>query len=263
MPRLHLNRSAGTRRGVTYVGVSQRSSEGLERSQKRARRDKKKLISEAEFLAQSTDWKSAGEKLTNLHRRWKAAGSAGPDHEERMWKQFKAATDEFHRRRIEHFAELDRLSEGKAVVKEQLIAQAEQLSSISDYKIAKAQFSDLMGRWRETGHAGNHEDGLWERFAAARQAMYEATEEDRRSLQSEYLQRVEERIHHHREVIGKLRSLRRELTLRRQSVMPGWVGMEMMEEFDERIEGIDESITTREGWLEQDVHRLDEARGRL
>lgn len=79
--------------------------------------------------------------------------------------------------------------------------------------------------------------------------MYEATEEDRRSLQSEYLKRVEERIHHHREVIGKLRSLRRELTLRRQSVMPGWVGMEMMEEFDERSKGSKSpSRRVKAGW---------------
>jgi len=154
-------------------------------------------------------------------------------------------------------------SSSRAAVKEQLIAEAEQLSSISDYKIAKAQFSELMERWRETGHAGHREDGLWKRFADARQAMYEATEEDRRALGAEYLQRVEARIQSHREAIGKLRSHRRELTLRRQSVMPGWVGLEMTEELDERIAGIDESITAREGSLEQDIRKLDEAQKRL
>ena len=53
--------------------------------------------------------------------------------------------------------------------------------------------------------------------------MYDATElNSRLSLQSEYVQRVATRIQHHREVMGKLRSLRREFTLRRQQVTPGW-----------------------------------------
>lgn len=118
MPHLRLNRTAGARRGITYVGVAQRSSEDLERRQKRARRDKKALVREANLLAQSTDWKGASAKLASLHRRWKAADSAGPKHEQRLWKSFKAATDQFHRRRTEHFAELDRLNKSKTTAKE-------------------------------------------------------------------------------------------------------------------------------------------------
>jgi Domain of Unknown Function (DUF349) len=262
MPRLHLSRTAGARPGVTYVGASQSSTDGLERAQKRARQQKKTLIRRANLIAQSTDWKGSGEQLGGLYQRWRAAGSAGP-HEEKLWKSFKAATDEFHRRRSEHFAEIHRLVKIRATAKEQLIAEAEELSSISDYRIANAQFSKLMTRWRETGSAGSHEEGLWERFAAARQAMYDATEEDRRSLQAEYAQRVATRIQHHQEVFGKLRSLRRELTLRRQGVIPGWVGAEMVEEFDERIAGLDKSISEREGWMEQDVHKLDAAQNLL
>ena len=64
------------------------------------------------------------------------------------------------------------------------------------------------------------------RFVNARQAMYAATEEDRLSRHSEYIQRVLARIQRHREVIGKLRALRRELMLRRRKIMPGWVGIE-------------------------------------
>jgi hypothetical protein len=104
---------------------------------------------------------------------------------------------------------------------------------------------------------------MWERFTAARQAMYDATAQDRRSLQSEYVQRVADRIQRHREVLGKARSLRRELTMRRQHVIPGWVGIEMVEEFDERIADIEESMTLREQWLEQDMRKLDEAQTRL
>ncbi len=260
MPHVHLNRTAGARRGMTYVGISERSvSEGHERLQKRALRQKKTLVRAAKMLARSEDWRAAGEEFAVLFRRWKAAGSAGRAHDEKLWQSFKAAADQFHERRAKHFAELARVAKAKATAKQKLIAEAEKLSSISDYEVAKGQFSDIMVRWRETGHAGRHENELWEKFVAARQAMYNATAEDRRGRQSEYVQRVEARIAGHREMIGKLRAERRELALRRRGLMPGWVGQEMAEEFDSRTGEIDKYIEERERWLDEDTQRVARA----
>ncbi|HEV2944987.1 MAG TPA: DUF349 domain-containing protein [Solirubrobacteraceae bacterium] len=262
MPRVRINRTAGARQGVSYVGVSQKSKDDGVRSA-RARRAKKKLLREAQALSgEPIDWKAASERLHRLHERWRMAGFAGEEHDQRLWKQFKKAGDQFRRLREAHYAEVKRLSRANAKAKEQLIAEAECLSSVSDYTLASQQLSDLMTRWRGAGHAGGLEAPLWEDFVAARQASYDATQEDRRSLQAAYVRRVEERVQRHREVIGKLRSLRRELTLRRGKVMPGWVGTEMIEEFDERIEGIDEALTEREEWLEQDNGRLEKSRAR-
>jgi hypothetical protein len=260
MPKVHLNRTAGARRGMTYVGISERSfSDDHERREKRARRLKKTLVRDAKLLALSEDWRATGEQFAVLHRRWKAAGSAGRAYDEKLWKSFKAAADKFHERRTKHFAELARIAKAKATAKQKLIAEAEKLSSISDYEIAKGQFSDIMVRWRETGHAGPHENDLWEKFVTARQAMYNATAEDRRGRQSEYVQRVEERILRHREVISKLRAQRRELGIRRQGLMPGWVGLEMAEEFDSRTVEIDKYIEERQRWLEEDTERVSRA----
>ena len=263
MPKVHLNRTAGARRGMTYVGISERSfSDDHERRQRRAYNKKKTIIRRAKLLAESEDWKVAGAELAALYARWKKAGSAGRQHDDKLWATFNAYAAEFRKRRQRHFAELNRLAKHKASLKQQLIAEAERLGTPGDYRQANAQFKDLMVRWRETGHAGNLESGLWERFTAARQAMYDATAQGRQSLQSEYVQRVATRIQRHREVIGKLRSLRRELTIRRQGVIPGWVGAEMVEEFDERIAEIEESLVAREEWLQQDVEKLDQAQAR-
>jgi hypothetical protein len=264
MPQVRLNRTAGARRGISYVGISERSfSDDHERKQRRALNKKKGLIRRAKLLASSEDWKVAGQELAELHKRWKKVGSAGREHDEKLWLAFRAPTIEFRKRRRRHFAELNRLAKQKASAKQTLIAEAEKLSSISDYRQASGQFKDLMSRWRQAGHAGNLESGLWERFSAARQAMYDATTHDRLSLQSEYVQRVALRIQRHREILGKARSLRRELTMRRQQVIPGWVGIEMVEEFDERIADIDESMAMREEWLEQDLAKLNQAQDRL
>lgn len=245
---------------MTYVGISQRStSDDHERREKRALRQKKNIVRDAKSLAQSDDWKATGEQFAALHRRWKAAGSAGRTYDEKLWKSFKAASDQFHQRRTGHFAELARIAQSKATAKQKLIAEAEKLSSISDSEVANGQFSDIMVRWRETGHAGRHENELWTQFVAARQAMYDATAEDRRGRQSEYVQRVEERIRRHREVIGKLRAQRRELTIRRRGLMPGWVGQEMAEELDSRAHEIDGYLVERQRWLDDDTGRVSRA----
>src|ERR1700684_483393 len=115
MPKVHLNRTAGARRGMTYVGISQRStSEGRERREKRALRQKKNIVRDAKLLARSEDWRAAGEEFAVLFRRWKAAGSAGRAYDDKLWKTFKAAADQFHERRTKHFAELARIVTARA-----------------------------------------------------------------------------------------------------------------------------------------------------
>ena len=85
MPKVRLNRTAGARRGMTYVGISQRStSEGRERREKRALRQKKNIVRDAKLLARSEDWRAAGEEFAVLFRRWKAAGSAGRAYDEKL-----------------------------------------------------------------------------------------------------------------------------------------------------------------------------------
>jgi Domain of Unknown Function (DUF349) len=199
MPKVHLNRTAGGRRGITYVGNSQGfTADGHERREKRARRQKQKIVRDAKLLARSEDWRDAGEQFAVLRRRWKAAGSAGGAHDEKLWKSFKAAMDAFRERRVKHLAEAARIAQAKAA----------------------------------------------------------AAAEERRERQGEYLQRVEARIAGHREMIGKLRAQRRELALRRKGLRPGWVGQEMAEEFDERVQEIDGYIEERQRWLDEDTERM-------
>jgi hypothetical protein len=271
MPRLRHNRTAGARREMTYVGVSQqRPGQIGQYPSKRARREKRALLREARELAalsgDQVDWKAANERLKLLHRRWQAAGSAGEEQDQKWWKSFKKSSERFRRNCDQHFAQLKRRLEAERKIsldlKQQLLQEAQNLGTVTDHQVASKQFSELMSRWREAGSARSQEAQLWESFVAARQAMYEATAEDRRSHQAEYVRAVEERIQHHRETIGKLRALRRELTLRRRGIQPGWVGLEMTEELDERITDIDQTMQTREAWMEQDQERLARAHER-
>ncbi len=62
---------------------------------------KEKLIVEAEELSSSTDWGPTSGKYRDLMSRWKAAGSAPRNVEDKLWKQFRAAQDVFFTARDE------------------------------------------------------------------------------------------------------------------------------------------------------------------
>ncbi|MGH2831801.1 MAG: DUF349 domain-containing protein [Solirubrobacteraceae bacterium] len=249
MPRVRVNRTAGARREVTYLGVSQQGAlEGNERAAKRARREKRALIREAQRISQpagDTDWKVASERIRRLQARWKVIPSAGREHDERLYKRFKKVCEHFRRQRREHLAALTQSHRASAAVKEQLIAEVQSLSTITDEQSAKHQFSELMARWRAAGSAGGREAGLTDRLRWARQAI---GEED----QSSHARRAEERIAPQRQAVERLRALRRELHLRRQQVKPGWLGGQTIEELDRRMGEIDEDIAAREVWLAED-----------
>jgi hypothetical protein len=121
---------------MTYVGISQSStSEGQERLQKRALRQKKSIVRAAKRLSSSEDWRDAGEQFAVLHRRWKAAGSAGRAYDEKLWQSFKAAADQFHGRRAKHFAEVARIAQARAVAaaEERRERQGEDEVSVTEF----------------------------------------------------------------------------------------------------------------------------------
>ena len=59
------------------------------------------LIKAAEELKSSTEWKKATEKFIELQKQWKEIGAVPRKKSEQLWKQFRAACDEF-------FAERDK-----------------------------------------------------------------------------------------------------------------------------------------------------------
>jgi hypothetical protein len=247
----------------TYYDRADRHFKDQDRARERARHEKEALVHAAEGICTSTDWKSAGDRLRELHGQWKSVGSAGREHEERLWRRFKAAGDEFHRRRVEHFAELERKLRANGGAKEQLVTSARRLRTHGDYKAAKGEFRDLMDQWKTIGHAGDREEALWRDFQAAKDALYDAAQAQWRERQWAYVQKVEQRIARHREVIANMESLRSDLMNRRHNVMPGRRELELIEHYDGRIREIEGVITERHGWLNEDVRKLQEAQSRL
>ena len=116
-----------------------------------AKEIKEKLVSRAEALSSSSDWKETAAALRDLMTEWKAAPRAARDVEDSMWTRFRAAQDAFFARRSEVFGERDAEQSENQKKKEDLIAQAESID-LKDPKAAQSQLRDIQSRFDDIGH---------------------------------------------------------------------------------------------------------------
>jgi hypothetical protein len=146
-----------------------------EESRTQARELRERIVAEAESLAASTQWKSTGERLRELLEEWKAAPHVDRPTEQALWKRFGAARNSFDRRRRQHFAQLGAQRGEAKVAKQKLVAQAEELSTSTDWGPTAAALRGLMDQWKAAGSlARSDEESLWRRFRAAQDTFYGA-----------------------------------------------------------------------------------------
>jgi uncharacterized protein DUF349 len=132
------------------------------------------LVEEAEKLAaESTGWKTAGDRLKEILDEWKTIRGVDKKTDGELWKRFAAARDGFTRRRGAHFATLDAQRKQAQGAKEELVAEAESLSESSDWAPTAARLKELMVQWKAAPRASKEaEQRLWERFRAAQDAFF-------------------------------------------------------------------------------------------
>jgi hypothetical protein len=135
---------------------------------------KEALAAEAETIAESaTSWKSSGDRLRAIVEEWKQIKGIDRKTDDALWKRFAAARDAFGRRRGQHFAQLDAERGSAKEAKDKLVAQAEELSSSSEWKETAAAMRELMSEWKAAPRASRDvEDALWARFRAAQDAFF-------------------------------------------------------------------------------------------
>lgn len=137
---------------------------------------KERIVAEAEQIAnEATHWKSGGERLKQLLDDWKAAPHGDRQAEAGLWKRMSAARTTFAKRRKVYFAALEEEREEVRERKQQLVAQAEALSTSTDWAATAAAYRELMASWKEAGRADRAtEDELWKRFRTAQSTFFDA-----------------------------------------------------------------------------------------
>jgi hypothetical protein len=148
----------------------------LDASRKQAQTAKEELVTEAEALAESTDWTDTANQLKELMTRWKAAPRASREAEQRLWARFRAAQDAYFTRRSEFFSARDAEQKEHLQRRQELVTAAEAIDVEADPRAAQAALRDIQAKWQAAGRVRRESAGALERRLRAvedkvRQAM--------------------------------------------------------------------------------------------
>ncbi len=167
-------------------GLEQRRAD-LEKARAQARaaaeQARRAIVDEAEQISgvepKRMQWKASADRMQELFDSWKTAQREGPRldkaTEDELWHRFSHARTTFDRARKHHFTQLHQEHNAAKQAKEKLIAEAEALSSSTDWGATSAAYRELLERWKKAGRAGRKDDdALWARFRAAQDVFYAA-----------------------------------------------------------------------------------------
>ena len=148
---------------------------------------KEKLISRAEQLATTTDWKKDGEEFKSLLTEWKAVGRGEKSADAAQWERFKAAREKFNSARSAYFEKRQREWASNKAAKERIVSQAESLAGSSDLRSASEQMRRLGEEWKQVGPCEKGDnDRLWARFNQARTRLRDRKQQDFEKRQREW-----------------------------------------------------------------------------
>ena len=172
----------------------------LDRQRTVARERKEELVAQAEALADSTDWGPVAGLYRSLMEEWKAAGRASKDTDDALWARFRAAQDQFFRRRSENLSERDTELTGNARIKEALLADADAIDPRGDLDAARAQLRSIQARWEAAGKVPRERikelearlHAVEERVRSAADAQWRRTDPEAEARVAQFRARVEQ-----------------------------------------------------------------------
>ena len=150
--------------------------------------ERTKIVEKAEQLAanlgDNTNWRSTADKFRSLFEQWQnhqrttiRIDKADAD---ALWKRFSAARTTFNQARRKWAQARDNERSQAKKVKEEIIAEANELKESTAWAQTSRRFNELMDRWKQAGRAGRSEDDtLWAQFREAADTFFNARQADR------------------------------------------------------------------------------------
>ncbi len=120
------------------------------------------------------DWHDKTEEILALQAKWKTIGFAPQKMNTKIFERFRAACDEFFRRKTEHFKSLKVNMSENLEKKKQMCEKAESLKDSTDWKATAEILAKLQKEWKEIGPVSKkHSESIWKRFVSACDYFYE------------------------------------------------------------------------------------------
>ena len=222
---------------------------------------KEKIVSEAESLKESTQWKVTSERLKELLDEWKKAPRLDKKSDGDLWKRFSSARNYFDKKRRQHFSNLTKQQGEVKSLKEKIVSEAESLADSTDWVNTARRYKALMDSWKAAGRGKkNDDDKLWGRFKTAQDKFFAAKNADleKRSLSfGENLLKREEIVKDIEALlpISNLDEVRRKFRdLKSKYMKAGQVERGKRNALDRRVEDVELTIkeAEQEQWRKSD-----------
>ncbi len=244
----------------------QREARKVERAQRSAesRASKERIVAEAEKLAEGSDWRNGANRMRELLDEWKALPRIDRASDDTLWRRFSTARTAYTRRRKAHFAEQHEKRDAARSVKERLAAEAEELSSSTEWGPTAGRYRDLMRQWKAAGPAPRDvDDALWKRFRGAQDAFFGARDAAAAEQDHEFAANAEvkERLLAEAEAlvpVGDVEAAKRAFRdIAERWDAAGKVPRERMKELEGRIRKVEQEIrgVEEEQWRRSDPEK--------
>ena len=172
--------------------------------------DQKTVICE---IAESTDydnlktfadWENKTQEILALQAKWKTIGYAPQKMNVKIFERFRAACDEFFKRKAAFFKQIKENMAENLEKKKALCEKAEALKDSTDWKQTAEILTQLQKEWKTIGPvAKKHSDTVWKRFIGACDYFFEQKNNATSSQRSKEIENMAKK----EEVIKKLAAL--------------------------------------------------------
>ncbi len=153
--------------------------EELKKEQKKNLEQKRLLCEKAEdisnlVLTNIKEWEAKSKELIEIQKVWRTIGFAPKKDNNKIYKRFRSACDQFFNRKREFYALNKEMYQNNLQLKTDLCIQAEAIKDSSEWKKTTEDLINLQGRWKEIGPVPRkYSDQIWKRYRAACDHFFE------------------------------------------------------------------------------------------
>ena len=151
----------------------QQHFEDLKKEQKNNLEQKRLLCEKAEDISNYEfktirEWEQKSQELIELQKVWRTIGFAPKKDNNKIYKRFRTACDQFFARKREFYAQNKEMYQNNLQLKTDLCIQAEALKDSTEWKKTTEDLIHLQEQWKLIGPIPRkHSDQVWKRFRAA------------------------------------------------------------------------------------------------
>ncbi len=159
---------------------------------------------EYDQLKTFVDWDNKTKEILALQAKWKTIGFAPQKMNAKIFERFRAACDEFFKRKGEYFKTLKEGLSANLEKKKSLCEQAESLKDSTDWKKTTEKLIKLQKEWKSIGPVQKkYSDAVWKRFITACDYFFEQKNKAMSSQRSAELENLAKK----KEIIEKLKAI--------------------------------------------------------